>query len=140
MKLQDKINRYKRLKIKLTPQRVAILDYLEGNKTHPSAEDVYKHISRRFPSMSFATVYNILNTLTRYGLIKELSIDPDKKRFDPNVHNHHHLMCIRCGKIIDINMDYKLDLPEEALNGFKLIDNQIVFYGICADCIKKEKL
>lgn len=134
---QDKIKRYKQLNIKLTPQRIAILDYLEGNRSHPSAEEVYKHVSKQFPSMSFATVYNVLNTLAKQGLIKELFIDPDKKRFDPDIHYHHHLICIRCKKIIDVEMEYQLDLPDTAVTGFKVLSNQIQFYGICSDCIKK---
>jgi Fur family peroxide stress response transcriptional regulator len=138
MIMQDKIKRYKRLNIKLTPQRIAILDYLEGNKSHPSAEQVYRHISKQFPSISYATVYNVLNVLVQLGFIKELSIDPDKKRFDPDTSQHHHLICVKCKKIIDVNMEYHFDLPGEALNGFKILSNQIEFYGICPDCLKKD--
>ncbi|NTW58892.1 MAG: transcriptional repressor, partial [Nitrospirae bacterium] len=52
---------------KRTPQRLAILDHLDGNKSHPSAEDIYRVVARKNPSMSFATVYNTLHTLVQAG-------------------------------------------------------------------------
>ena len=71
--------------MKLTPQRLAILRFLEKNREHPSAADIYKAVSREFPTMSLATVYNTLKVLKRTGNISELSIDSDKKRFDPDM-------------------------------------------------------
>ncbi len=132
--MKQDIKKYKKLNIKLTPQRLAILDYLEGNRMHPSVDEIYKHVSRRFPSMSYATVYNVVNTLVKHKVVKELSIDPGKKRFDPDMHTHHHLVCIRCRKIMDIDIDYSLRVPEQALDGFTLLGNNIEFYGICSAC------
>lgn len=133
------IEEYRKLNMKLTPQRIAILKYLKGNKTHPSAEQVYKHVLTRFPSVSYATVYNVLNKLVKIGLLKELNIEQDKKRFDPDIHSHHHLICTRCKNIIDINVNYELIVPQEQLSGFKVTSNHITFYGICPQCLKKEK-
>lgn len=128
------MERYKSIGIKLTPQRVAILEYLEGNKEHPSAEDIYREVSKKFPTMSFATVYNTLETLRQRGSILELTIDPDKKRFDPNTEPHHHLMCLKCKRVVDIHGDYKLDVPNGEMAGFEIIGNHIEFYGICPKC------
>lgn len=123
--------------LKLTPQRLAILDYLRDNLEHPSAEDIYKAILERFPTMSFATVYNTLETLREKEAIQELTIDPRKKRFDPNPRPHHHLICNRCKKILDIHIDYQLHVPEEKKNGFEIVGNHIEFYGICPGCRQK---
>lgn len=120
--------------LKLTPQRLAILDYLRDNLEHPSAEDIYKAILERFPTMSFATVYNTLETLREKGAIQELTIDPQKKRFDPNPRPHHHLICTKCRRILDIHIDYQLHVPEEKKNGFEIVGNHIEFYGICPGC------
>ncbi len=128
------MERYKDLGLKLTPQRLAILDYLDGNKSHPSAEDIYRSISRRFPTMSFATVYNTLEALKRNRWILELTIDPARKRFDPNTKPHHHLICVRCKSIVDLHQDYRVDIPKEKRNGFELIGNHIEFYGVCPKC------
>lgn len=120
--------------LKLTPQRLAILDYLRDNLEHPSAEEIYKAILERFPTMSFATVYNTLETLREKGALQELTIDPQKKRFDPNPKPHHHLICTRCKRVIDIHIDYRLLVPEEQKNGFEITGNHVEFYGICPDC------
>ena len=125
--------------LKLTPQRLAILDYLKDNHEHPSAEDIYKSIAERFPTMSFATVYNTLETLREKKAIQELTIDPRKKRFDPNPEPHHHLICTRCKRILDIHVDYQLRVPEGASGGFEITGNHIEFYGVCPGCRKTEE-
>lgn len=128
------MEKYKDLGFKLTPQRIAILKYLEGNTSHPSAEDIYRAVSRSFPTMSFATVYNTLEALRKRGTVLELTSDPGKKRFETNVSPHHHLVCMRCRRIIDLDVDYDLRLPETAKQGFEIISNHIEFYGICPAC------
>jgi Fur family peroxide stress response transcriptional regulator len=125
---------------KRTPQRLAILKYLEGNTEHPSAEDVYKAVSTNFPSMSLATVYKTLDTLAGKGRVLELKIDPDKKRFDPNATPHHHLICICCKKIVDIQEEFKLELTEEVTEKFEVMGNHIEFYGICPGCRGKKNV
>jgi Fur family peroxide stress response transcriptional regulator len=129
------MKKYKNISLKLTPQRLAILEYLEGNKDHPSASDIYKAVSERFPTMSFATVYNTLKALKGKENIQELTIDPDKKRFDPNMMHHHHLICIHCRKIIDIDTKFELGLSDTQKHGFELTGNHIDFYGVCPECI-----
>ena len=132
------MERYKQLGIKLTPQRLAILDYLDGNKSHPSAENIYSAVLKRFPTMSFATVYNTLESLRDKGKVLELTIDPNKKRYDPGTKHHHHLMCIECKNIVDIKKDFKFGLTDSETEGFDLIGNHIEFYGICPKCKKKK--
>lgn len=125
--------------MKMTPQRMAILEYLEGNTAHPSAADIYKAVSERFPTMSFATVYNTMDMLKEKGMVLELAIDPDKKRFDPNPTPHHHLICVHCKKVVDIHSAFSLDLSENDRNSFDIIGNHVDFYGICPQCKKKNK-
>jgi Fur family peroxide stress response transcriptional regulator len=120
--------------LKLTPQRLAILRYLDCNKEHPSAADVYRAVSKEFPTMSLATVYNTLKRLKKKENILELSIDPDKKRFDPNTDNHNHLICVFCKKIVDIHYGFDITLPETETRDFELLGNHIDFYGICPEC------
>ncbi len=133
------MERYKQLGIKLTPQRLAILDYLDGNKSHPSAEDIYRAVSKRFPTMSFATVYNTLESLRYKGRVLELTIDPKKKRYDPDTKYHHHIICIECKNIVDVHKNFKLSIPDALTEGFDLIGNHIEFYGICPKCKKRKK-
>ena len=133
------MKKYKNMSLKLTPQRLAILEYLEGNKDHPSASDIYNAVSDRFPTMSFATVYNTLKALRGKENIQELSIDPDKKRFDHNMVRHHHLICVNCRKIIDIDTVFELGLSDPQKHGFQITGNHIDFYGICPECAKNKE-
>jgi Fur family transcriptional regulator, peroxide stress response regulator len=138
----NKMKKYIDIGLKLTPQRLAILEYIDGNKEHPSAEDIYKAVSVNFPTMSFATVYNTLETLRQRGKVMCLSIDPNKKRFDPNTEPHHHLICTKCKKVADVHAEFNLDIPEKLNSDFHITGNHIEFYGVCSDCRKsadKEK-
>lgn len=128
------MDKYKKLGLKLTPQRLAILKYLEGNTSHPSAEDVYHEVKKQFPMTSFATVYNTLNILKEKGEILELSIDEERKRFDPNPEPHHHLICMRCKSIVDVHKKYALDVAEDDKQGFEIVGSHIEFFGLCAKC------
>lgn len=132
--------KYRDLGLTLTPQRIAILDFLEGNLSHPSAEDVYRAVRRKFPTMSFATVYNTLETLKGRGMLRELTGDPGKKRFDPNPRPHHHLICTRCRRIEDAHAEFRLPVAERDRAGFTITGAHVEFYGTCAECTKKLSL
>jgi Fur family peroxide stress response transcriptional regulator len=132
------MEKYRDSGLKLTPQRLAILEYLDGNKEHPSAEDIYRAVSKKFPTMSLATVYNTLMTLKQRGLVKELTMDPLRMRFDPQPTPHHHLICMDCRKIIDIHIRLRVNLPEMEQEGFEIVGNHIEFYGRCPKCKNKK--
>lgn len=140
MKILDQEKKARR-SFKRTPQRLAILDYLDGNTSHPSAEEIFQAVSKKYHSMSFATVYNTLNTLTGAGALRELTIDPDRKRYDPDTTRHHHLICIHCKKIVDVPEDkIVVDLPKNAARDFAVLGNHVEFYGHCPSCRKKRKV
>ena len=120
--------------MKMTPQRMAILDYLDGNRAHPSADDIFSSVRKQFPSMSFATVYNTLEKLSEEGRLLEVSIDPARKRYDPDTKPHHHIICSRCGVVSDIHCDFDLSVPEQARAGFLIDSNHVEFYGLCPKC------
>jgi len=121
---------------KVTPQRIAILEVLEGNKTHPSADDIYVSLRRKHPTMSFTTVYNTLETLKELGEIQELTIDQRRLHYDPDITLHHHIMCTQCGHIDDIFADYTqaIQVPEEILRRFHVNGHSVQFYGLCSYC------
>ncbi len=123
-------------KMKMTPQRAAIIKYLEGNTSHPSAEDIFESVRKKYPMISFTTVYNTLQTLKDRDRVWELNIDDERKRYDPNVKLHHHLICTRCKNIVDIFMDFQLDVPEEEAQGYMISGRHVEFYGLCPKCGK----
>lgn len=126
-------------RFKRTPQRLAILDYLEGNTTHPSAEDIFRAVSIKYQSLSFATVYNTLNRLVKAGAIREITIDPERKHYDPNTSKHNHIICALCGKIADIPGGITVELPAELKRDFILLGSHVEFYGHCTGCTHKRK-
>ncbi len=126
-------------RFKRTPQRLAILDYLDGNTAHPSAEDIYRAVAKRYYSMSFATVYNTLNTLSQAGVVRELTIDPDRKRYDPDTTMHHHLICVTCRKIVDVPGEVGVAVPEGVATDYTILGSHVEFYGQCPSCRKKKR-
>lgn len=134
--MQRIIHKYKGQGFKLTPQRLAILKYLEGNASHPTADDIYTDIKKTYPTVSFATVYNTIDALCKRGDVKELTIDPGRKRFDPDTTPHHHIICKSCNSIVDVHVDYSasLKLPQHIRRDYTLEGNHVDFYGICKAC------
>lgn len=124
----------KEIGLKVTPQRQAILKLLEGNQTHPSADRIYSKILRKYPGISFATVYNTLSKLVEAGEIQELDIDPNKKRFDPCIKSHYHFYCKVCGKVFDIVYDTPLVLNIKKIEGHQVDTIQLNLKGVCKDC------
>jgi Fur family peroxide stress response transcriptional regulator len=120
---------------KRTPQRLAICEYLEGNGSHPSADEVYQAVVKKKPSISFATVYNTLNTLVQAGAISEVTIDPERRRYDPFNDVHHHAFCLSCRKVMDIPVGTPVEVPRDlAGENFTVTESRIEFYGTCAAC------
>ncbi len=122
--------------MKITPQRLMIFKILENNTSHPSAEDVYKRVKKIYPTVSFTTIYKTLETLKELGEIKELTIDENRKHYDPNTNTHHHVICSACKKILDIFEDFSLHvkLPDFVNKEYMVNGFQISFYGICKKC------
>jgi Fur family peroxide stress response transcriptional regulator len=124
-------------KTRRTPQKMAIQAFLEGNTGHPTAEDIHEALKSRFPTMSLSTVYNTLHGLEREGRIHELALESGRCRFDPEPAPHHHLVCLACRRIVDIERDFPVRLTSREARGFRALHPHIVFYGTCPDCQAK---
>ena len=136
MKTVDNVvERFKSKKLKITPQRLGIFEILEGNTAHLSAEDVFKEIRKSYPTISFTTVYKTLEIMEKMGEIMKITIDEERKHYDPDTNIHHHIICSRCNKISDIKDDsIKPKLPREILDEFTPSSYHISFYGTCKKC------
>ena len=142
--MKDIIERLKENRVTLTPQRMAVTEFLSRSKNHPTVDEIHRAIQKRYPTMSVATVYSTLKLLKELGEIQELSIRKRGKAcFDPNPNIHHHLLCRKCGKIVNIEIDYPSNCPlmaKENINGCKVEEMQAYLYGICSECLKKERV
>jgi Fur family peroxide stress response transcriptional regulator len=125
--------------LKVTPQRLAIVDCLAGDATHPTAQEVYERLRERFPSMSVATVYNTLSALDSIGHCRRLEMG-GAIRFDPNVAAHDHAVCESCGAIRDVSIaERNLGEPRECeLAGFRVDRVERIYRGVCAHCAAAE--
>ncbi|WP_347491202.1 Fur family transcriptional regulator [Desulfoscipio sp. XC116] len=128
------IKKLKKLGLRATPQRMAIMHLLDGNTSHPSAEEIYRELKPEYPSLSAATVYNTLEALARAGEIQEISIDPQRRRFDPNPRPHCHFLCHQCQRVYDLDIALE-DLPvPNQVDGFNIDSFSLYLYGKCKYC------
>lgn len=126
---------FNKLSVTLTPQRLAIIEFLNKNKQHPTVDKIFKAIRKRYPSISMATVYSTLQLLKTTGEIQELSIRKDKACYDHEPKPHHHLLCCHCKRIIDIEINCPL-IKKGVIKGHKVDEVQAYIYGQCSDCRK----
>jgi Fe2+ or Zn2+ uptake regulation protein len=125
----------KRAGLKLTPQRIAIVRELADDLSHPTAQALFERLRPAFPTMSFATVYNTLDALTRRGLAGALNLG-GAVRFDPNTEPHHHAVCDVCGAVHDIPIE-RIDLDSHtppSVIGFRVLREQRTYRGLCDRC------
>ena len=122
--------------IKITPQRLEILKYLDRNRTHPTVEQIYNSLKVKNPSLSKTTVYNSVETLRDHGTIQSITISGSELRYDFKQGMHHHFLCKKCGNIIDIDIECP-NLGKMLESGHKVEEVHGYFKGICKKCLKK---
>lgn len=124
--------------IKVTPQRLEILKYLDENRIHPTADQIYTGLKEKNPSLSKTTVYNSVETLKEHGLIQSLTVSSSESRYDFRTDSHHHFLCKKCGKIIDIDIICP-NMNEILEGGHKVEEVHGYFEGICKKCMEKQE-
>lgn len=134
--LQEALDILRESGVRITPQRHAVLEYLIKSMKHPTADDIYKALEGKFPNMSVATVYNNLRVFREIGLVRELTYGDSSSRFDFNSSDHYHIICNKCGKIVDFHYP-KLEEVEslaEQVTGFDVSHHRLEVYGTCDQC------
>jgi len=116
--------------LKVTPQRIAILEAIHKLNNHPTAEHIIEYIRKNHPNISFATVYKVLDALVEKGLIRRVKTDRDVMRYDAFMEKHHHLYCSESDRIEDY--------VDEELNG--LLEKYFITKGIPGFKIEDLKL
>ncbi len=125
----------------VTIQRRAVFEAIVERPDHPTAEQVYRAVRQDLPQISRMTVHRILGTFVSLGLVTKTCHPGSATRFDPKTHQHHHLVCLECGTIIDIE-DSRLNSlpwPEVDPREFAIQDYHVHFHGRCARCRQKER-
>ncbi|OEH91411.1 peroxide-responsive transcriptional repressor PerR [Bacillus solimangrovi] len=124
--------------VRITPQRHAILEFLVESMSHPTADEIYKALEGKFPNMSVATVYNNLRVFKEVGLVSELTYGDSSSRFDCNTSSHYHVICEKCGKIVDFHYPglNEVETLAQQVAGFEVSHHRMEIYGTCPSCKK----
>ena len=128
--------------IKLTHQRLEVLEEISMAEDHPSAEKLYDRIRKRLPTISIDTIYRTLGTIERMGLISRVEVLDDQSRFDPTTELHHHLVCVSCKSIEDFywpSFD-KMKPPVDTGKWGRMLSNHAELRGICTRCLKERSV
>ena len=132
---------------KLTNQRRDILKtFIDNRHEHLSCEEVYSIVSKENSDLGIATVYRTLQLYEKLNIVYKINFDDGLSRYELNQgtenHQHHHLICIECGKVKEVELDLleALENEIESEGNFKILDHNVKFYGYCDQCITKAEL
>ena len=118
-----------------TAQREHVYRVLLQHRDHPTAEQVFMRAKKSMPDISMATVYNCLEALAKCGLLKEVNVDRFAMRYCPNMEEHWHFRCDKCGEVFDIDVP-PAKLRPEMPKGFQPTAFEISVRGACPNCAK----
>ena len=126
--------------MKKSYQRDIILKVVQDSCDHPTAETIYNRVRDIIPNVSLGTVYRNLNALAANDYIKRIGVSNDQDRFDKTIKTHQHIRCISCNEVEDIFEDEidKICDKIELRTSYKIISKDLVFEGICHNCLQKE--
>ena len=126
--------------MKFSRQRECIREFLAGRQDHPTAETVYTNVKKEFPNISLGTVYRNLSLLTEVGELQKISTGIGPDRFDWNTTPHYHVLCKKCGSVMDLKMENIDHINILAGNEFEgRIEGHIAYFlGTCQKCMEQE--
>lgn len=127
--------------MKHSRQRDSIKNFLMSRDDHPTAETIYANLREEIPSLSLGTVYRNLALLTEMGEIKKISTGAGPDHYDGNIRPHDHVICRKCGKIFDLQMDNLEPIDAMAAKHFDgSIEGHVIYFkGLCRDCLERSE-
>ena len=120
----------------LTKQRKVVLQVIRESDEHLTANEVFEEAKQLLPTISFATVYNSLRYLKDETLIGEIQFGNGASRYDRNLTRHDHALCTKCGKLIDMKLEFPKELVKMATkhSKFKAESIELTLRGLCPNC------
>jgi Fur family transcriptional regulator, peroxide stress response regulator len=140
-RLGEFVARCRKRGIPVTPQRLAVIRALLASGNHPSPDDIYAAVRQSHPNVSLATVHRILKQFCEVGEARKVTLLHDVARYDGNVEPHHHVLCVRCRRIEDIEIPQVDKLLEgtPSLGQFALLRCSLEIDALCRRCQLAEK-
>jgi Fe2+ or Zn2+ uptake regulation protein len=119
--------------LRATPQRRAVIEAVHTAGGHVTAESVFERVRTELPTISLKTVYETLHSLVSAGEMRELATGAGPIRFDTRVRPHHHLICLKCHRIEDI--DLAIDTGNlDQRQDFAVVRADVIIWGRCREC------
>ena len=124
-----------------TIQRAQVLAAVTDMRCHPTAEEVFLHATQQNPTISRGTIYRNLAQLAQEGLIRRVPVPNASDRFDFTTQPHYHIMCQNCGRFEDVTIPYaaQADMQVSQATGWQCNNHEVIFHGLCNDCLKETK-
>ena len=125
-----------------TRQKSIIYDTLCCLDNHPTADCVYEAVHERYPAISRAKVYRVLNRFADNGVIQKVGVNRGADHFDHRVHPHYHICCTRCGRMSDVELPYMAELERRVgdCRGYRITGCSVQFDGVCPECQRSEEV
>lgn len=121
--------------VKPSVQRLAVMEYLLANRTHPTADEIYSALIKTIPTLSKTTVYNTLKLFVEHGAVTMLTIDEKNAMFDADTSCHAHFLCAHCNKVYDLPLNAaRLDKCVSVPENFDVEEVSVYVRGICKAC------
>jgi Fur family transcriptional regulator, peroxide stress response regulator len=140
-RLAEFAERCRRGGLAVTPQRLAIIRALLRSGEHPRADEIFAAVRREHPHISLATVHRTLETLCEIGEARKVTTLHDSARYDGNLMPHHHVVCVKCRRIRDIEIPEldRLLAGRAGLGEFRLLGSSLEIRGLCGACAGERK-
>lgn len=124
--------------LKHSEQRIKILEIILRSERHLTADELYRLVKKALPSVGYATIYRTLKLLSGCGICRDIKLEDGITRYEPLYgHEHHdHLICIKCGKFVEV-LDPEIEKLQEKLahsKGFIPVRHKLEMYGLCKEC------
>ncbi|WAH35792.1 Fur family transcriptional regulator [Alicyclobacillus dauci] len=130
------LQKLKRAGLKFTGKRQETVDlFVRNQDKYLSAKEVYEHVKRMYPSVSYDTIYRTLATLLEHNIIEHMEFSDDAAKYRLKCHesHHHHLVCLGCGSTFPID-ECPMDQLLNKIGNFKVLNHRFEIYGYCAEC------
>ncbi|MBU2491651.1 MAG: transcriptional repressor [Bacteroidetes bacterium] len=134
MKKENHNINLKNSNLKVTPQRMAVLEALNNLKNHPTTENIKEYVVKNHPNIAVGTIYKTLETFVEKGLVKKVKTEKDVMRYDAIIENHHHLYCEDSERIEDffddeLNNMLEIYFKKKKIPNFKVKDIKLQIIG-----------
>ena len=123
-----------------TRQLAAVYAALQGDHSHPGADEIYRRVRKTLPRISLGTVYRNLQRLVEEGKVRVFLLGERVARYDSMLEEHDHFICQRCGRVEDVLLKRnRVNLAPLENKGFTVTAHSLAIHGLCQRCGQKRR-